>query len=92
MAAFGFQPGLEQVVLVDPHGRPVAVWTRLAYERGDGPAPVMSLPATTAVAEAARRAMARPLGERFDAVAVLDDEGLYAGVVPVDRLVSALSR
>jgi EAL domain-containing protein (putative c-di-GMP-specific phosphodiesterase class I) len=92
MAAFGFQPALEQVILLDPDARPVAVWTRMAYERGDGPAPVLSMPATTAVSEAARRAMARSLSERFDAVAVLDGEGRYAGVVAIDRLVSALSR
>lgn len=91
-ASLGAQPSLEHVPLVDAEGRPVATWSRLGYERGEPPHAALAVAGTTLVAEAARRAMGRAAAERYDAIAVVDGTGRYAGLVPIDRLVSALTR
>lgn len=91
-ASLSAQPRLEHVPLVGPDGRPVAIWSRVAFERGDGPRRAMTMPAATPIAEAARRAMTRGPLDRFDALAVVDEDGSYRGVVPVDRLLVALAR
>jgi hypothetical protein len=52
----------------------------------------LCLDGVTPVADAARRAMARPLATRFAPIVLLDPRGGYAGVVAIDRLVGALAR
>lgn len=54
-------------------------------------ASALCLDAATTVKEAARQAMARPPAVRFDPIAVVAVDGSHAGVVPIDRLVSALA-
>lgn len=51
----------------------------------------LALAAATPIREAARSAMARPPAVRFDPIAVIDDAGNLAGIVPIERLVSALA-
>lgn len=54
-------------------------------------ASALALEAATSVRDAARQAMARPPAVRFDPIAVIAADGSHAGVVPIDRLVSALA-
>jgi len=90
--AFEGAPLLEHVVCVDSDDRPLGVVDRPAHERGGAPRPPMCLPETMTLHDAASRAMARLLESRFDPIVVVDDEGSYIGLVPLDRIVSALAR
>ncbi len=85
------RPQVDLVVIVDPERRPRTV---LAPHRA-----VQSVRETTLlvnlatpVAEAARRAIARPARTRFDPLVCIDDLGRYVGIVRMERLVDALSR
>ena len=91
-AAFASDRQLEYVVCVDSGSYPLGVLDRPAHERGTAPRPPLYLPASISLHEGARRAMARPLSTRFDAIVIVDEDGAYAGLVPIDRLVSALTR
>lgn len=90
--AFASAPHAEHIVAVDAEGRPAAVLDRPAHERGTAPRPALCLLGALPVADAARRAMARPLATRLDPVAVVDQRGGYTGIVPIDRLVGSLAR
>ncbi|MBA2636975.1 MAG: hypothetical protein H0U79_01935 [Solirubrobacterales bacterium] len=52
----------------------------------------MRVKATSQVADVARRAMTRPLVDRFDPLLCCDDLGRYIGVVRVERLVDRLAQ
>lgn len=54
-------------------------------------AEALALPDRTTLRDAARAAMARTPDVRFDPLVALDAEGRPAGVVPIERLVSALA-
>jgi len=89
--AFSSQPHLEHVVTIDRTGRPVGVLDRVSFDRGVGPREPLRLPPATPLADVARRAMARPLAQRWDPVVCVDDAGTYQGVVPLDRVMGALA-
>ncbi len=91
-AAFASHAGLEHVLCMDGLGRPAAVVDRLTHARGGAPRAALQLPASTGSAEAARRAVARPLESRFDPVVCVDPRGAAVGIVPIDRLLGALAR
>lgn len=86
------QVGLE----LDGHGHPVALVLPL-HRDGDGPglhrlAPVsLRVPSSAAVADVARRVVARPEHCRFDPVVCVDDVGRALGVVRVERLLLRLA-
>jgi EAL domain-containing protein (putative c-di-GMP-specific phosphodiesterase class I) len=90
--AFAADPDAEYVVVLTPDGRPGGIIDRLAHERGAVPGVPLCLDGVTPVADAARRAMARPLATRFAPIVLLDPRGGYAGVVAIDRMVGALAR
>jgi len=89
--AFGAQPHLEHVVTVDAQHRPNGVIDRVSFERGAPPREPLRLPPATPVVDVARRAMARPLAQRWDPVVCVDDGGAYQGVVPLDRVLATLA-
>jgi hypothetical protein len=78
------------VVLLDSWDRPVQIFERH---------PVLGLRALTSLmksqiasdpAEVLQRALTRPAENRFDPFAVISSEGVFQGIVHVDRLMSAL--
>jgi EAL domain-containing protein (putative c-di-GMP-specific phosphodiesterase class I) len=82
----------EPVVRLDAHGRPVAVEVRCVPGTGPRSCPVsLVVNPDVPVAEAARRAMSRPAGQRFDPLVCLDRIGHVVGVVAVQDLVLALA-
>lgn len=81
------------VALIDRHQRPLALLSREAFLAGDGPVPVsLSVEPISDLAEVARRAMTRPIAQRFDPLACCDERGRMLGVLRVERLVEALAR
>ncbi|GBD23909.1 Cyclic di-GMP phosphodiesterase YfgF [bacterium HR29] len=72
-------------VVVDGWGRPLRVWD------GERDGAAMKISPSTAVAQAARRAMLRPYGERFLPLTVVDDAGRLLGIVRVERMVEVLA-
>lgn len=85
------QPHLEHVVTVDAAGRPLGVLDRAAFERGEAPREPLCLRAQATPGDLARRAMTRPLAQRWDPVVCVDDAGAYVGVVPLERVVGVLA-
>lgn len=90
--AFAAEPHAEHAVVLAPDGRPVGVLDRPAHDRGTPPRAPLCLFGVMPVTDAARRAMARPLGTRFDPIAIVDQRGAYLGVVPIDRIVAVLAK
>ncbi|WP_369069785.1 EAL domain-containing protein [Kineococcus terrestris] len=74
-------------VLLDARDRPVSV-----RRQGGGWARPTVLAPSTPVADAARRAAARPAADRFTPLVCTDGTGRYLGVVRVDGLLTALAR
>ncbi len=89
-ATFFTQPGVEVVVLVDGYDRPVAAlrpdMAALGVIR-----PGMRANVDTPVSEAAARAVTREPGDRFNPLLCTDNAGRYVGVVPMERLITALA-
>jgi EAL domain-containing protein (putative c-di-GMP-specific phosphodiesterase class I) len=87
---FAAEPATEQLVIVDELERPVGLLCR-----GEGSQPQRS-PLRVLVSEApeelARRAMTRPLRQRFDPIVACDERGRYVGLLEADRLMHLLSR
>jgi hypothetical protein len=91
-AVLARHPGATGLALLDERSRPVAVLERTAFLHGLGePTHPLVLPAATTVRDAARRAVARPPGHRYDPIACVDGLGRYAGLVPIDRLIERLA-
>jgi EAL domain-containing protein (putative c-di-GMP-specific phosphodiesterase class I) len=91
-AVLARHPAATGLALLDERGRPVAVLERTAFLHGLGePTHPLVLPAATTVRDAARRAVARPPGHRYDPIACVDGLGRYAGLVPIDRLIERLA-
>jgi EAL domain-containing protein (putative c-di-GMP-specific phosphodiesterase class I) len=87
---FAAEPATEQLVVVDELGRPAGL-----LRRGAG-AQLQRSPMRVLVSEApeelARRAMTRPLLQRFDPIIACDERGHYVGLLEADRLIHLLSR
>lgn len=90
--AFAADPEADYVVVLGSGGRPCGVVDRTGHDHGAVPLPPLCLDGVTPVADAARRAMARPLESRFAPIVLVDPQGGYAGVVAIDRIVGALAR
>ena len=91
--AFLEDPRADVVVLVDERNRPLALAERAALLRGEPfERPVMRITPTSPLKAVARRAVARPLLERFHPLVACDPRGVYLGVVRVEQLLDALAR
>ncbi|MHA7179145.1 EAL domain-containing protein [Arthrobacter sp. MDB2-24] len=89
-AAFAGDPSLTEVVLVSGR-RPVAVLTQdaaLLGVLGQG----MCVNTDTPIPEALERCVTRDVPTRFDPALATDDAGNFAGLVRVERLITALTR
>lgn len=84
-------PGLDLVVLLSPDGRPREIIDGAARHHPRTSA-ITPLAAETAVADAARRALARPPAARFRPLVCADDAGNYVGVVTMERVLEHLAR
>lgn len=85
-------PALQHAPLVDERRRPVGMVDRGAFERGEPPtADVLTVAASSRLADVARRAMLRPPATRFHPLVCCDGRGRYVGLVRVERLVAALA-
>src|SRR3954454_13718948 len=83
---------LEHVTVLDAGKRPVAVVPRHGlFGGGARERAPMRADLRESLAAVARRAMARPVAERFDPVVCCDARGRYVGVVKVERLVEGLT-
>ena len=89
-AALFAQPGVDVVVLVDHYDRPIAALrpdlAALGVVR-----PGMRINVDTPVSEAASRAVTREPDDRFTPLLCTDNAGRYVGVVPMERLITALA-
>jgi EAL domain-containing protein (putative c-di-GMP-specific phosphodiesterase class I) len=85
---FAAEPEADSVVVVDDDERPVGLLCRSGA--------LMRAPMCVLVSEApealARRAMTRPIAERFDPLVACDERGRYLGLLQTDQLVHLLSR
>jgi EAL domain-containing protein (putative c-di-GMP-specific phosphodiesterase class I) len=92
-STFDSCPGAAHLVQLDEHGRPVGLVRR---DDIDGGAPIVRqalvVSANTPLRDAATRAMQRPEATRFDPLVCTRTSGLYFGVIPLERLVTALAR
>jgi EAL domain-containing protein (putative c-di-GMP-specific phosphodiesterase class I) len=86
--AFLADPSLQHVVLVDAHRRPVGLAHR--GDRDGGEILCDGLDAELRVL--AERVVTRPAVTRFDPVAICDERGAIAGLLPVERLILELAR
>jgi EAL domain-containing protein (putative c-di-GMP-specific phosphodiesterase class I) len=92
-AAFADDAAIATVALVDELGRPLALLCRDAFAAGRPPVAVsMTVQPISDVSEVARRAMTRPLVNRFDPIACCDEQGRPVGVLRIERLLEALAR
>jgi EAL domain-containing protein (putative c-di-GMP-specific phosphodiesterase class I) len=83
---------LEHVTVLDAGKRPVAIVPRHGlFGGGARERAPMRADLRESLAAVARRAMARPVAERFDPVVCCDARGRYVGVVKVERLVEGLT-
>lgn len=89
-----FRRNLEatHVLVVSAAGQPTGIADRAAHGRGEAPRPVLLVPAGASLKQAAQQAVARPQETRLDPLVCVDGQGLLQGVVPIDRLLSALAR
>jgi EAL domain-containing protein (putative c-di-GMP-specific phosphodiesterase class I) len=86
--AFLADAALRHVVVVDEHRRPVGLARR--EDRGVGAILCDGLDADLRVL--AERVVTRPAATRFDPVAICDERGAIAGLLPVERLILELAR
>jgi hypothetical protein len=90
LVAYQRDPAADELVL-DGHGRVEGIRVLLDGARLEVARPLVMAPSTT-VAEAVLRAMGRPTPlERIAPVVLTDPSGRPLGVVPVERLVEALT-
>jgi EAL domain-containing protein (putative c-di-GMP-specific phosphodiesterase class I) len=86
-------PRADVVVLVDARNRPLALAERAALLRGEPyERPVMRVTPSSPLKAVARRAMTRPVLERFHPLVACDPRGVYLGVVRVEQLLDTLAR
>lgn len=92
-AGFEACAGASHLAQLDQHGRPLGLIHRRAVEDGNPfLRPTLIVSATTPLREAAARAMQRPEETRFDPIICTISSGLYFGIVPLERIVTMLSR
>lgn len=90
LVAYRREPGVDELLL-DAHGRVIGVRVPLDATRSEVVRPLLMAPSTT-ITEAVLRAMGRPTAlERIAPVVLTDATGREVGVVPVERLVEALT-
>jgi hypothetical protein len=87
---FADEPATEQLVVVDELERPAGLLLRGA--RSCLQRSPMRVLVSEAPEELARRAMTRPLHQRFDPIVACDERGRYVGLLEVERLIHLLSR
>lgn len=81
-------PGVRTVVLIDHHNRPVSVLDSESAHLGVA-ADTMRVNLDTPVQDALLRAITRDSPQRYDPLIVTDNAGRYAGIVRVERLITA---
>ena len=95
VAAGATAPAARVAVRVDDHGHPVALLLPLRRDhdpRGHRTSPVsLRVPASTGIAELARRVSTRPDDTRLDPVVCVDDVGAVIGIVRVEHLLTRLA-
>lgn len=95
-ALLSADPGLELVVVVDGHRRPVEL-VRRGHRAGEQPGATTVTPVGLRVGvsdnlvDVATRAMTRQRNSRFDPVVCVDDVGRLVGVVAVERITLRLA-
>jgi EAL domain-containing protein (putative c-di-GMP-specific phosphodiesterase class I) len=87
---FAAESAVQLLVVVDELDRPAGILRRVADE-GLERSPMRVL-LSEKPEELARRAMTRPLHQRFDPIVACDERGCYVGLLEADRLVHLLSR
>lgn len=91
LVAYRREPGADELLL-DVRGRVEGIRVPLDGARFEVARPLVMAPSTT-VTEAVLRAMGRPTAlERIAPVVLTDSSGRHLGVVPVERLVEALTQ
>lgn len=88
--AFAGNPGLQAVVLIGDHLRPVSVLNPVAAGLGVV-SPGMRVNLDTPLNEALARSMTRTASSRFEPLLVTDNAGRYAGVARMERMITALA-
>lgn len=88
--AFAGNPGLQSVVLIGDHLRPVSVLDPVAAGLGVV-SPGMRVNLDTPLNEALARSMTRTASSRFEPLLVTDNAGRYAGVARMERMITALA-
>jgi len=85
---FSDHAGVRAVVLLDRHGRPVSVLDSESASLGVT-ADAMRVNLDTPVTDALLRAVTRDSTHRYDPLIVTDNAGRYAGIVRLERLITA---
>ncbi len=85
---FAVQPNLRRVVVIDDHRRPLWIVDAQHADLGVVSAGIR-LNLDTPLAEALHRALTRAEGQRYDPLMIIDNAGRYAGITPMDRLITA---
>jgi len=84
--AFGADPAIRWVAVVDEHDRPIGLIDR----HGDAHPPLNVLPAER-LADVARRIASRPAGERHTPVVLCDERARFLGIVTLERVLGRLA-
>jgi len=88
---FTDEPGVRTVVLIDHHTRPVSVLDSESAHLGMA-VDALRVTLDTPVRDALLRAITRDRAHRYDPLIVTDNAGRYAGIVRLERLVTAAVR
>ncbi|MGW6173637.1 EAL domain-containing protein [Arthrobacter sp. NPDC055138] len=88
--AFAVDARLQFVVLLSDDRRPVCILDPFAAANG-WTAPGLRLNLDTPIAAALARAVTRPQEHRFEPMPVTDNAGRFAGIVRMERLITALA-
>ena len=88
--AFAADARLQFVALLSEDRRPVCILDAFAAAQG-GTSPGLRLNLDTPIAAALARAVTRPQEHRFEPMAVTDNAGRFAGIVRMERLITALA-
>ena len=95
-ALLSADPGLELVVVVDGHERPLE-FVRRGHRGGEQPGATATTPIgmrvgqSDSLVDVATRAMTRQRAVRFDPAVCVDDVGRLLGIVPVERITLRLA-
>ena len=81
--------GFEYVVVVDERARPVSLMQPGLLAEWE-PIEVLTINVDTPVAEAVRRALARPRSTRFSPITCTDAAGRFVGILRIERLMEHL--